>query len=313
MTRYLTEYDVRQVLTMPLAVRLVETALEARAEGRATDTPRVRTRMPQATLHVLQAAAPELNRIAFKAYCTGLRSTPAHVHLYDAATGSLDAIVEASYLGTMRTGAASGVATRCMAREDATIVAMIGAGEQAVGQLEGVCAVRPVREVRVYSRTERSRKFCDAMSSRIGVDMHAVSTAAEAVRGAHIVNVITKSATPVLLGEWLEPGQHINAAGSNSLARCELDEAAVRRCDVIAVDSRGTARLECGDLLSAVEKGLIQWDNLAEIGEVIVGRRAGRTSPDQITLFESHGMGIQDLYVADKVVELSQSRRPVFD
>jgi ornithine cyclodeaminase len=288
---------------------LVEEALKARAEGRATDVPRVRTRTPQGTLHVLQAAARDLNRIGYKAYYSSPTGTRFHVHLYDMAKGPLDAIVEASHLGMVRTGAASGVATRYLAREDASIVAMIGAGKQAVGQLEAVCEVRKVREVRVWSRKqETSRKFCDALAKRLGIEMKAVASGAEAVKGAHVVNVITKAAEPVLLGEWLEPGQHINAAGSNSLIRRELDEAAVKRASYITVDSRNTARNESGDLLPLAETGLLDWDTLTEIGEVIVGRAPRRTAAAEITLYESHGMGIQDLYVAHRLVELARSR-----
>ena len=310
MIRYLTESDVKQLLTMRDAVRLVEEALKDRAEGRATDVPRVRTRVPEGTLHVLQAAARELNRIGYKAYYSSPTGTRFHVHLYDLAKGPLDAILEASHLGMVRTGAASGVATRYLAREDASIVAMIGAGKQAVGQLEAVCEVRPVREVRVWSRRpETARAFCDTLSARLGVDMKPVESGAAAVRGAHIINVITKAARPVLLGEWLEAGQHINAAGSNSLIRRELDSAAVRRADYIVVDSRATARNESGDLLPLVETGVVDWDSLPELGEVITGRAPPRTAPDQITLYESHGMGIQDLYVAHTLVELARARK----
>ncbi len=309
MIRYLTEADVKRLLTMPIALERVEAALKARAEGRATDIPRVRTRVPQGTLHVLQAAAPELNRIGFKAYYSSSTGTRFHVHLYELEQGPHDAMVEANHLGIVRTGAASGIATRYLAREDASIVAMIGAGRQAVGQIEAVCAVRKIREVRVWSRKiERAQAFCDLLSDRLKVKMKPVATGAEAVRGAHIVNVMTKASEPVLLGEWLEPGQHINAAGSNSLIRREIDLAAVQRCDYITVDSRGTARNECGDLLPAVENGLVDWDSLTEIGDVIIARAPRRTSAQAITLYESHGMGIQDLYVAERLVEMSRSQ-----
>ena len=309
MVRYLTEDDVTQLLTTSDAVRLVEEAMKARAEGRATDVPRVRTRVPDGTLHVLQASARDLNRIGYKAYYSSPTGTRFHVYLYDMAKGPLDAILEASQLGMVRTGAASGVATRYLAREDASIVAMIGAGKQAVGQLEAVCEVRNIREVRVWSRRpETARKFCDALSTRLKVEMKPVETGAEAVRGAHVINVITKAANPVLLGEWMEPGQHVNAAGSNSLIRRELDVAAVKRAGYITVDSRNTARNESGDLLPLAESGLLDWDALTEIGEVIVGRAPRRTSDGQITLYESHGMGIQDLYVAHHLVEIARNR-----
>ena len=170
MVRYLTEADVKTLLTMPLALERVEAALKARAEHRAVDVPRVRTRVPQGTLHVLEAAAPELDRIGYKAYYSSPTGTRYHVHLYDMTKGPLDAMVEASHLGMVRTGAASGVATHYLAREDASVVAMLGAGKQAVGQLEAVCAVRKIREVRVWSRKrERSRAFIEAMSARLSV------------------------------------------------------------------------------------------------------------------------------------------------
>ena len=309
MIRYLNENDVKQLLTMKDAVSLVEAALKARTEGRAIDIPRVRTHAPQGTLHVLEAVAYDLNRIGYKAYYSSSTGTRFHVHLYDLEKGPLDAMVEANHLGIVRTGAASGVATRYLAKEDASIVAAIGVGRQAVGQMEAICEVRKIREVRVWSRQiERAQKFCDLLSGRLKVEMKPIASAAEAVRGAHIINVMTKASEPVLLGEWLEPGQHINAAGSNSLLRREIDLDAVERSDYITVDSRGTARKECGDLFPAVEKGLCDWETLTEIGEVVSGRAPRRTSPDQITLYESHGMGIQDLYVAHRLVELSRSR-----
>jgi ornithine cyclodeaminase/alanine dehydrogenase-like protein (mu-crystallin family) len=309
MVRYLTEKDVEPLLTMPLALDSVERALRDRASGRAIDVPRVRARIPAGTLHMMEAAAPELGLIGFKAYYATPRGTRYYVQMFDTESGKLTAIIEGSHIGMVRTGAASGVATRYLAREDACVLASIGAGKQAIGQLEAVLAVRPLREVRVYSRTpERARRFCDAMSARPGVVMKPVPSAREALAGAHVVNVITKAATPVLLGEWLEPGQHINAAGSNALARRELDEAAVRRCASVVVDARGTARNECGDLLPLVEKGLADWDALPELGEVIVGRVPGRRAADEITLYESHGMAIQDIYVAAAVLALARER-----
>lgn len=209
----------------------------------------------------------------------------------------------------VRTGAASGVATRHMAREDSAVVGMIGAGKQAVGQLEAVCAVRKIREVRVYSRNqERTKKFCTALSGKLGVAVHAVASAAEAVRGADVVNVITKATTPVLEGSMLEPGQHVNAAGSNALTRRELDEAAIKRCTRVVVDSRATARNESGDLLPLVENGVLDWDALPELGEVIVGRVPGRGARDEITLFESHGMAIQDIYTAHHVLNVARAK-----
>ncbi len=310
MIRYINEAEVAQILTMPKTVELVETALKARAEGRAIDVPRVRARAPTGTQHILQAAAPDLKLIGYKIYYSNPgKGARYHVHLIDTDGGSLVAMIEASHLGMMRTGAASGVATKYMAREDASTVGMIGAGKQAVGQLEAVCAVRKITAAKVFSRNpEKARDFCAVMGGRLGIKMEAVTSAPEAVRGVDIINVITKSSNPVLLGEWLEPGQHINAAGSNALTRRELDELAIKRCARVVVDSRGTARNECGDLLPLIESGQLDWDALPELGELIAGHLAGRKSRDEITLYESHGMGIQDIYTGHHILEVARQK-----
>jgi len=308
--RYINEAEVEKLLHMPETVELVEAALKARADGRAVDVPRVRVRTPAGTLHVLEAGAPDLKLIGYKAYYSPSgKGTRYHVHLYDTDGGKLVAMIEASQLGMLRTGAASGVATRYLARKDAAVVGMIGTGKQAVGQLEAVCAVRKIREAKVYSRnSERAQKFCEAVSSRCNIKMTVAQTPADAVRGVDIINVITKANAPVLLGEWLEAGQHINAAGSNALTRREIDANVVKRCSRVVVDSRATARNESGDLLPLVESGFLDWDALPELGEVIVGRAPGRTSNDDITLYESHGMGIQDIYTADHVLKTARKR-----
>ena len=311
MVRYLSEKDVEQLLTMPLALELVEQAFRDRALGRAVDVPRVRTRIPGSTLHIMQAGAPALKLVGYKAYFHAAgKGTSYYLHLYNSDTGKLDAIIQSSRIGWIRTGAASGVATRCLARENAAVLGMIGAGKQLMGQLEAMCNVRPIREARIWNRTaETARKFCETMAARFPqVTLRHVATAREAVRGADIINVMTKSSTPLLLGEWLEPGQHINAIGSNSLARQEIDMAAVRRSAVLVVDSRGAARAEGGDLLPLIEEGLLEWDSLPELGEVLTGRTPGRTREDEITLYESHGMAMQDLYVGARLLALARER-----
>jgi len=306
---YLDEDDVKRVLTMGDALGCVEQGLAARARGRAVDVARERTRIAEGTLHILQGAAPEVGVVGYKAYYATPRGSRSHVYLYAFDSGEPLALVEANFFNVLRTGAASGVATRHLARAGAALVGQIGAGRQAAGQLEAVCAVRAVRRAQVYSRTrDKLEDFCRAMTAQLGIEVVPAASAQAAVRGADIVNVITKSATPVLLGDWLEPGQHVNAAGSNALTRRELDLRAVQRCELIAVDSRETARKECGDLLPLVEAGWAHWESLPEVGEIAAGLRPGRTSDQQITLYESHGMGIQDLYTARKVYDLARAQ-----
>jgi ornithine cyclodeaminase/alanine dehydrogenase-like protein (mu-crystallin family) len=309
MIRYLTESDVQQVLTMTLALEAVEQAHAALAEHRAVDVPRARIHLPAGTQHVLQAAAPDLGFIGFKYYYTRPGGRSVYVHLMNVESARLEAIIEAVWMSRVRTGAASGVATRHLAIPEASILGQIGAGLQGESQIEAVCQVRGIRAVKVFARNrDRLVSFCRRMSDKTGIAVQPAESAEAAVRGAHVVNLITKSAEPVLRGDWLEAGQHVNAAGSNALTRREIDDAVIKKCGVIAVDGRGTARNECGDLLPAIENGGLRWDHLPEIGEIVAGKAPGRTSAGQITLYESHGMGLQDLWVGAKVLKLARER-----
>jgi ornithine cyclodeaminase len=144
------------------------------------------------------------------------------------------------------------------------------------------------------------------MSAQLGIPVMPAESGPAALAGAHIVNVITRSVTPVIDGDWLEPGQHVNAAGSNALDRREIDSKTIARAALISVDSKATARNECGDLLPAIEQGQLHWDALTEIGDIMVGRAPGRAKSEDITLYQSHGMGIQDLYVGIALLAIAQ-------
>lgn len=309
MIYYLTEKDVQQVLNMDILLKTTEQSLKDRALHHAVDIPRQRIYAPEGVQHVLQAASKVLGYTGFKYYYTRPTGRSFYVHLISIESGKLEAIVEAAWMSMVRTGAASGAATHVLANPDASIVGQIGSGNQSIGQLEAVCAVRKIKEARIFSRTrDKLEAYCKRMSEKLGVNVIPAASAEAAVRGSHIVNVITKSATPVLKGAWLEPGQHINAAGANALSRAEIDDETVKRCDYITVDSRGTAQKECGDLISSFEKGIIQWDYLTEIGDIYAGKAPKRSTREQITLYESHGMGIQDIYAAAKALEIARAR-----
>ncbi len=311
MVHFLNEANVGQLLTMDIALTQVERAMKDRALGKAIDVPRQRIQTTSGIQHVLQACAPELGYIGFKYYYTppGKRGVSC-VHLINMQTGKLEAIVESVLLGMIRTGAASGVASKHLANPGATVLAQLGAGYQGMGQLEAVVKALNIREARVYARTrDKLEAWCKKMADQLGIPVIPAASGAEAIKGAQVVNIMTKSATPVIDGDWLQPGQHVNAAGSNALSRQEIDAKTVARAALITVDSRGTARNECGDLVAAAETGRIQWDTLTEIGEVIAGRAPGRAGKDDITLYESHGMGIQDIYTAAKLLELARSHK----
>lgn len=309
MALYLSEDDVKQVLTMDMALDGVESAHRDPALGRASDTPRARSRLPQTALHILQGALPDQGILGYKAYTSNRSGNRFLVHLFDAASGQLRAVVAADYLGMMRTGATSGVAARWLARPDSTIAGVFGAGWQAEGHIRAICATLPLARVKVFSRkADKLQDFCRRLSEQTGIAVVPALSAEDTVRGSDVVGTVTTAAQPLFEADWLESGAHINAAGSNALIRQELSEATVRRCAVIAVDSVPTALAECGDLLPLLEKGRLHERQLLELGDVIAGRRAGRESAGQITLFESQGMAIQDLAVAWRVAQAAEAR-----
>jgi alanine dehydrogenase len=309
MALLLREADVERLLTMPLALELVERVHREYSTGQAIDVPRERTRLPKAALHILQGAVPSAGIFGYKAYTSSREGIRFLVYGFSAERGNLDVVVEANYLGMMRTGAAGGVAAKWLARPDAKVAAIFGSGWQAQSQLEALAAVRKLERVKVWSRNaEKLAKFCETMRAKLALDVVPAASPDDAVRGSDVVVTITTSATPVFPGESLGKGVHVNAAGSNSLLRQEIDEATLRKCDVVVVDSRPTALKEAGDLLPALEKGRLHGGGLIELGEVIAGPRPGRTSAEQTTLFESQGMAIQDLILASELLRLARAQ-----
>ncbi len=311
MTLYLTEAEVNEVLTMELALETVEQAFSLMSEGGATNPPRSRIRLPAGGLfNFMCAAAPGAGVMGLKAYGV-TRGNPVkfYVQLFSTKTGELLALLEAGDLGQVRTGAASGVATKYMARENAETVGVIGSGYQARTQLEAVCNVRPIKSARVFSRNpERRERFATRMGERLGIDISPVESGEECVADADVVIVMTSANRPVLNGEWLSEGTHINAAGANHWMRRELDGDAVRRSNVIVTDEIEQAKLECGDLIYPAELGSIRWEQVRSLADVVSGNAPGRNSDDDITLFESQGLAVQDITTGIRVYQLALER-----
>jgi len=309
MALFLSEADVRQLVTIDLALEAVEAAHRAHGTGRAIDIPRQRTRVPTASLHILQGALLDEGVMGYKAYTVSREGARFLVHLFDSASGRLLAIIEADYLGMMRTGAAGGLAARLLAREDAQTVGIFGAGWQAQSQIEALCRVRPIKRIKIYSRdADRRRAAAADFSRRFSIEATAAASPEEAARDSDIVVTITSSPTPVFDGAWLAEGCHVNAAGSNALIRREIDEKTIGRAGLVCVDSRAAALAEAGDLLPALEKGRLHAGQLVELGELVAGVRPARRSPQEITLFESQGMAIQDLALAGRLLHLARER-----
>jgi alanine dehydrogenase len=306
----LTEADVRAILTMPLALELVETSFGRLGAGAAVSHSRRRLHIPGKTiLNYMAASDATGGYLGLKIYSIARGAARFVVPLFRAATGEFVALIEADYLGQMRTGAASGVATRVMAPEDAHTACIIGTGLQARTQIEAVSQARKLERIRAFGRdAQRRERFAKDMTERLGVPVTAAASAEEAVRGADIVVTSTSSKTPVIEGRWIAPGTHINAIGANFAEKREIDTEAVRRCDVIAADSVEQAKVEAGDLIQGFAGEEWRWTTVREFADVVVGKVPGRTSRDQVTLFKSNGIAIEDIVVAGRIYEMARER-----
>lgn len=294
---FLTEADVSGLLSMEMALAAVEDALRQQSGGSGVTLPRQRVR---AGRMVLQAMPGGLDKHAgLKFYASGSEGTHFWVPLFDTATGQLLCLLQADRLGQMRTGAASGVATQYMARPDSAVLGVFGTGWQAQSQVQAICSVRPIKQVRVFGRNrERAEAFCRQMGEQTGASFSIAADAAAVLKGADIVTTITNATSPLFDGHLLAPGTHLNAAGANRATAREVDAAAISRAALIAVDLLEQARIESGDLLAAEKEGQFRWERAVELGDIITGRRTGRTGPAQITLFESHGIATWDVATA---------------
>jgi len=303
----LTEAEVRDLLTMEMALEAVETGLRQMALHEAENISRSRCQTDQAVLHVMSAAANSLRVMGYKAYATSRKGANFHVGLFDGQTGEMTALVQADYLGQMRTGAASGIATKYLARAEASNAGLFGVGKQARTQLLAICKVRTIKHICVFSRNEENRrKFCTEMTPLCQCPVEPASRPEEAAMGKDIVITATTSREPVLMGAWLAQGSHLNIIGSNYLSKTEIDVAAIHRANTIVVDSKDQTHLEAGDFRQARDEGALQWSSVSELGEVIAGRTPGRQRPSDITLFKSVGLAIEDVATATKIVALAQ-------
>jgi ornithine cyclodeaminase/alanine dehydrogenase len=261
-----------------------------------------------AVLATMSAALPARGLMGFKAYTHGALGARFWVALFDATDGRPRALIEADWLGQLRTGAASGLATRYLARRDASIFTIIGTGHQALTQVLAVAAVRPLREVRVFSHDAGHRAaFADQLRAAISVPIRAAASLREAVDGADILTTITPAARPIFPGEWLQAGQHVNVCGSNYPDRREVDARTIARADLLVADDIDAARLEAGDLILAEREGQLSWGRVRSLRDVVAGT-VGQRQPSDVTLFKSVGLAVEDVAAGAAVLELAESR-----
>jgi alanine dehydrogenase len=309
MTLLLREHHVTELLDMDTALASVEEALRDQAEGVATNRPRYRVAGPAAQLHVMAAGDGRLGVFGLKTYTVSQKGARFLVLLYESESGDMLAMIEADRLGQMRTGAASGVATKYLARASADALGVYGAGWQAESQMMAVCAVRRVKTAKVYSRNSAHREaFARRMTALLRCDVEPVGSPEEAAHGSSIIITATTARTPVLEGKWVEPGTHINAVGSNFLSKAEIDVETIGRASIVAVDSIEQSRVESGDLMPAIERGAINWERVTELGRIVAGREPGRASDTDITLFKSNGIALEDISTALRVYNLARER-----
>ncbi|HVX13768.1 MAG TPA: ornithine cyclodeaminase family protein [Pirellulales bacterium] len=304
---YLTEADVARLLDIRVTIEVVEEAFRRLATGEASNVPRQRAKSPGVILHSMSAAAAYLGLVGWKCYTTTKHGARFLVGLYEAGSGQLVALIEADRLGQLRTGAATGVAARAMAAPAADVVGLFGTGHQAETQLAAVAAVRPLKRAVVYSRDENKRRaFAERMARELNLEVVPADSPREAVQHLPIVLTATSSSTPVFDGHDLADGAFVAAVGSNWPTRAEIDATVVRRADNVVCDSIEACRHEAGDLIQAVAQGDFEWSRSIELADVVAGRAVGRNRPEGVTLFKSVGLGIEDVALGGKLLELAR-------
>ena len=307
---FLRETDVKALLTMDVTLAVLEVAFREWAADRAANEPRRRV-AAGAVLATMSAALPSKGLMGFKAYTHSKAGARFWVCLFDADDGRPRAVIEADWLGRMRTGGASGLATKYLARPEASVFTVIGAGSQALTQVLAVAAVRRLGEVRVASRDPAHRDAFVEDLRRVLPPTIAIEPAVsmrEAVNGADILTTITTTGHPIFPGECLQAGQHLNVCGSNYPDRREIDSRVVSRADLVVADDVEAARLEAGDLLLAEREGHLNWGRVHSLRDVVAGSAGGGRQPSDVTLFKSVGLAIEDVAVGAAVLELAQTR-----
>jgi alanine dehydrogenase len=302
-TLYLSEQDVAGLLTIEDGIAAVEACSERQARGVVENRPRVRMQLEDGALALMAAVDTELGFAGVKTYAWLPGGTPFVVVLFDTQKAELAAVIEADKLGQLRTGGASGVAAKHLARPGATSLGVLGCGWQAETQVAAIRAAVPtIERIVVHCRNEaRLRAFCEANRCE------PAETHREAAE-QHVVVTATTSTDPVLRGEWLQDGALVCAVGANRPSARELDNVVLERATFVCCDSREQARLESGDLIEPVERGVLDWLEVHELQEVVGGEVAGRQADEDIVVFKSNGLAAWDVAIGVLALERARER-----
>jgi alanine dehydrogenase len=311
-TLIINQKEVPQLLSMQECISVMEEALKALSLGEAFVPLRTSMSLPKGNLLALmpsymmsiQAAGVKAISVFPGNHDTQFDAHQGVVLLYEMQHGSLQAVIDATSVTAIRTAAVSAVATRLLARPDAGDLALLGAGTQASAHLEAMLLVRQINRVRVWSRTlSHAQAFAGRESKRLGINIEVVDNASAAVSCADLICTVTSAKEPVLKGDWIENGAHVNAVGSSVPHARELDTWAVKKSRLF-VDRRESTVNEAGDFLYPLHEGAVDESHIqAEIGEILLGRKEGRASADEITLFKSLGLAVEDLAAANFIYQ----------
>lgn len=307
----LSEKEVRGLLDIEELIDVLEQAHIQFSTGRAVMPVRLVVPLPQikGRLTSMPAFLSEGNALGMKVVTyfqdnpgQGLPAILATIALYSTETGKLLVLMDGSYITASRTACASAVATKALANPETPVLGVLGAGTQARAHIRVLCKVRKITRVKVYSQSGKSAELLKKeLESEVGIEIEPVSTAIEAVRAADLLATVTTAKEPILSADWLKPGVHINAVGSHRPDFREIDGATIKRAKLV-VDSLEAVKSECGDFLLAIREGAIAEDHVtAEIGEVLAGSKPGRTGTEEMTLYKSVGIALQDVATAQLV------------
>lgn len=302
---------IRAAIPISDLVDAVEEAYRDVAGGHDRSPVRSRVALPNGDLLLMPGvrenggSAVKLVTVVPENARRGLPTVQAVIVWFGAESGEPLAVLDGTEVTAMRTGAASGVGTRLLARADAEVLALIGCGGQAAWQVRAVCAVRPIRELRVFARTpDRREAFAETVAAELDgtVRVRACGSAEEAVRGAQVICCATTSSEPVFDAGWVDPGTHVNGIGAFRLDMVELPPALFGRASLVAVDARDAAMAEAGDLVAALDEGQLAPGGYVEVGSLPAGW-ADRRDPAAITVFKSVGLAIQDVAAAQLITD----------
>ncbi len=305
----LSESEVTSLLTMEDTLHIVEEALRDYGEGVALNYSRYRLMTLNTILNVMSAGLPRIKSSGMKVYAASKAGARFLVLLLDSESGEWLSIMAANKLGQMRTGATSGIATKYLARKDATNLGIYGSGWQARSQVEAISKIRKLQQIRCYSpNPSHAKSFAQEITDSFGLETMPTEKPQSVAEGVEIIVTVTNAKESVVRGEWLQDGVHLNGVGANDLHRRELDSSSIAKCDLIFVDSLEQAKLESGDLATPVSEGILEWRRVQELGKLVAGKVEGRSTQSQITLFKSNGLAIEDVAVARHVYDRAVSR-----